>query len=138
MRFVAGFALSAAAVALPVLLAAPAANAATVIPFQLNTAPFGNPNGSFDAKAGRCAAIVGEKPGVVVITGAEAGRWGCHPSAPVQWINLSTGATGATVLSDGLHGFPPQVPLRTGPGQVALTLTVGGIVTPGFATFVVP
>ncbi|MFB7716175.1 hypothetical protein [Nocardia sp. NPDC056100] len=110
------------------------------IPFQINPAPFGNPNGSFDAPAMRCAAVVGDQPGVVLITGDKPGGWGCPLSAGVNWINLATGATGAAQLSNGLNGIPAAATLNTGGGQVALILNPvgGGIVTPGLATFFVP
>ncbi|WP_405168181.1 hypothetical protein OG203_42790 [Nocardia sp. NBC_01499] len=122
----------------------PAAGIATAapvtVPFQLAPAPFGNPNGSFDVPAISCAAIVGDQPGVLVITGGKPGGWGCMLTAPVQWINLSTGATGATRLSDGLNGIPAQASIATGAGQVVVIVTSpqSGTVTPGFATFSVP
>lgn len=114
------------------------AAAATTIPFQINAAPLGNPNGSFDVKAPNCVAVTGERPGTVQVTGGGAGRWGCSPGGLVQWINLATGATGTVRLSPGLHGYVPEAVLYTGPGQVALTFQAGGINTPGLATFFVP
>ncbi|MFC7448513.1 hypothetical protein [Rhodococcus daqingensis] len=113
--------------------------AAATVPFQINPAPYGNPNGSFDAPAPRCAAVVGDQPGVVTITGGNPGRWGCPLSSQVQWMNLSTGATGSTHLSDGLNGIPAAATLNTGTGQVAVVLNpVAGIITPGIATVFVP
>ncbi|MVU81253.1 hypothetical protein GPX89_28930 [Nocardia sp. ET3-3] len=109
-----------------------------VIPFQINSAPYGIPGGSFDAFPARCAAVVGEQSGAVVITGAQPQGWGCSISTPVTWINLSTGATGNAVLSNGLNGIPSAATLYTGVGQVAVMLTPGGTYTPGLATFYVP
>ncbi|MGW4533624.1 hypothetical protein ACWEOI_22020 [Nocardia sp. NPDC004340] len=107
------------------------------IPFQIDAAPYGNPNGSFDAFPARCAAVLGGQPGAVVVTGAKSGGWGCFVSTPVNWINLSTGATGVAMLSDGLNGIPSAATIDTGPGRVALMLAPGGTYTPGFATFTV-
>ncbi|WP_330180228.1 hypothetical protein OHB26_27925 [Nocardia sp. NBC_01503] len=117
-----------------------AAADATTIPFQINPAPFGIPTGSFDAPAGDCAAVVGDQPGVVLITGGRPGGWGCPLSSNIRWINLSTGATGAAQLSDGLNGIPSAATINTGPGQVALILTTvtASTITPGLATFYVP
>ncbi|SDE18656.1 hypothetical protein SAMN05444580_111130 [Rhodococcus tukisamuensis] len=117
-----------------------AAAAPVTVPFQVDPAPFGNPNGSFDVPPIRCAAVVGDRPGVVLITGGKPGRWGCPLSSQVHWLNLSTGATGSAQLSDGLHGFPAEATLNTGAGQVVVTVNPlgGGSVTPGFATFAVP
>ncbi|GGK47824.1 hypothetical protein [Nocardia camponoti] len=109
-----------------------------VMPFQINPAPFGNPNGSFDAFPGRCAVVFVE-PGSVVITGANARGWGCYPQSHVRWWNITTGATGYAQLGPGLNGFPPAATLTTGAGTVGLMLTSasGGPETPGFATFTV-
>lgn len=109
-----------------------------VIPFQINSAPYGIPGGSFDAFPARCAAVVGEQPGTVVITGAQPQGWGCSISTPVTWINLSTGATGSAQLSNGLNGIPSAATLYTGIGQVAVMLTPSAPYTPGLATFFVP
>ncbi|MFI6398395.1 hypothetical protein ACIBED_09820 [Rhodococcus coprophilus] len=115
------------------------AAASVTIPFQIDPAPFGNPNGSFDVPPIRCAAVVGEQPGAVTITGGKEGRWGCPLSSTVNWLNLSTGASGSAQLSDGLHGFPAQATLETGSGQVAVTVIPGhGLATPGVAAFYVP
>ncbi|WP_405138087.1 hypothetical protein [Nocardia sp. NBC_01388] len=141
MGFARTFAICATGFAAFGLAAAGAAAADPVaIPFQINPAPFGNPNGSFDAFPGRCAAVVGTQPGVVVITGSMPGGWGCPISSSVSWINLSNGATGGAVLSDGLNGIPAAATLQTGVGQVALILNTasGGTTTPGLATFYVP
>lgn len=117
-----------------------ASAAPVTVPFQIDPAPFGNPNGSFDAPAIRCVAVVGDRPGVVLVTGGKPDRWGCPLSSQVQWLNLSTGATGSAQLSDGLNGIPAAATLNTGAGQVVVTLNPvgGGLVTPGFATFSVP
>lgn len=117
-----------------------ASAAPATVPFQIDPASFGNPNGSFDVPPMHCAAVVGNQPGTARITGGELGGWGCPLSSMIQWVNLSTGATGAAQLSDGLHGHPAEITLYTGPGQVALMLNTvgGGVVTPGFATFFVP
>lgn len=139
MKFVRRLVICAMAFAVPGLSTAGTAAAATTIPFQINAAPLGNPNGSFDlVGSARCVAVVGEQSGIVVVTGANPGRWGCSVSAPVQWINLSTGATGTAQMSNGLHGLPPEATLRTGVGQVLVVLNPGGIHTPGFATFYAP
>ncbi|GEE03796.1 hypothetical protein nbrc107696_42420 [Gordonia spumicola] len=116
-----------------VTVTAPYADAATVRPFQIQPAAFGNPNGSLDVPAVRCG-VVRDGAGVVTVTGTMRDRWGCIPSATVSWINLSTGRTGHARLSGGLNGHVPQVRLSTGRGQVVLTLAAGGIMTPGFAT----
>ncbi|MFZ2173906.1 MAG: hypothetical protein WAW17_07700 [Rhodococcus sp. (in: high G+C Gram-positive bacteria)] len=115
------------------------ASAAVTVPFQINPAPFGNPNGSFDVPPSSCVAVLDEQPGSVTISGAKPGGWGCIIYSEVNWLNLSTGAAGTAWMSDGLNGFPPEATLNTGSGQVALTLrpTVGPT-TPGFATFYVP
>ncbi|MBF6327113.1 hypothetical protein IU452_01130 [Nocardia transvalensis] len=116
-----------------------AAAESVTVPFQIHPAPYGNPNGSFDVPPLRCAAVVGEQPGVALITGGKAGRWGCPLSSHVQWLNLSTGTTGSTQLSDGLHGRPAEATLNTGAGQVVVMLnTLGPTTTPGFAWFHVP
>ncbi|MFD1811469.1 hypothetical protein [Rhodococcus gannanensis] len=114
------------------------AAAAVTVPFQIDPAPFGNPNGSFDVPPIRCAAVVGDR--AVTITGGKQDGWGCLLSSPVQWLNLSTGARGTATLSDGLNGIPPAVTLDTGAGQVVVMVNsvTGGPVTPGFATFHVP
>ncbi|MDV6277428.1 hypothetical protein R3Q06_28420 [Rhodococcus erythropolis] len=115
------------------------ASAAVTVPFQINPAPYGNPNGSFDAPAVRCVAVVGEQPGTVTITGGKEDRWGCLLSSEVRWLNLSTGASGSARLSDGLHGFPAEAVVQTGTGQVAVAvLSVAGTITPGVASFYVP
>ncbi|KQU45799.1 hypothetical protein ASG84_10850 [Rhodococcus sp. Leaf278] len=115
------------------------ASAATAVPFQINPAPFGNPNGSFDAPSVRCVAVVGEQAGTVRVTGGKEGGWGCLISSQVYWVNLSSGAVGTAVTSAGVQGFVPEAILATGPGQVAITIVAsGGIITPGLATVSVP
>ncbi|QRY61261.1 hypothetical protein JVX90_12545 [Gordonia sp. PDNC005] len=123
------------AVALGAVALAPApAQAAPVVPFQIQPAPFGNPNGSLDVPPIRCG-LVRDSVGVVTVTGTRRDRWGCIPRASVSWINLSTGRTGSARLSAGLNGHVPQARLVTGRGQVVLTLgSAGGVMTPGFAT----
>ncbi|WP_280760767.1 hypothetical protein [Prescottella agglutinans] len=122
-----------------VLVSAAVASAAVTVPFQIDPAPFGNPNGSFDAPAVRCAAVVGEQPGTVTITGGKEGRWGCPLSSEVRWLNLSTGVSGSARLSDGLGGIPAEATLPTGAGQLVVAVTpVAGTITPGFAVFYVP
>lgn len=116
-----------------VMLAPGTASAAPIHPFQVQPAAFGNPNGSLDVPPIHCGLTAG-RSGSLVVTGTQSGRWGCVPHGQVSWINLSTGATGAARLSGGLNGNPAEATLRTGRGQVAVMLTVGGIVTPGFAT----
>ncbi|MFK4361314.1 hypothetical protein ABH939_004830 [Rhodococcus sp. 27YEA6] len=126
-------------VAVSVLAPATVASAAVTVPFQINPAPFGNPNGSFDAPPVHCVAVVGEQPGTVTITGAKDERWGCMLSTEVRWMNLSTGASGTGRLSGDNQGTPGEATLQTGAGQVAVAiLPAAGPVTPGFATFFVP
>lgn len=128
-----------AAVVGSMMLSAGVASASQSVPFQIDPAPFGNPNGSFDAPSVRCVAVVGERPGTVTITGGKEGRWGCLLSSEVRWLNLSTGATGAGRMSDGLNGHPPEATLPTGAGQVVVSVaSSAGVITPGVATFYVP
>ncbi|MFZ2527516.1 MAG: hypothetical protein WAX14_07660 [Rhodococcus sp. (in: high G+C Gram-positive bacteria)] len=140
MRIVYRVAACAATVALSALVPANIASAAETIPFQIDPAPFGNPNGSFDAPSVRCVAIVGEHPGSVTITGGKDDRWGCLLMADVQWLNLSTGTSGTARLSDGLNGIPAAAVVPTGAGQVVVVVTssAGGVITPGIGTFSVP
>lgn len=115
------------------------ASADVAVPFQIDPASFGNPNGSFDVPPIRCATVVGDRPGTVTVTGAKEDRWGCPPVSEVRWLNLSTGASGVTWLSPGLDGFVPEASIESGTGQVALVVLVsGGVVTPGFTTLAVP
>ncbi|WP_278263191.1 hypothetical protein [Nocardia sp. AG03] len=139
MNVVRGIGIGAAIVVAATLSATGGAAAdPVVVPFQVNPAPFGNPNGSFDVPPIRCAVVL-DQPGSAVITGGNAGGWGCLLSAPVHWVNLTTGATGYAQLSDGLNGIAPRATIETGAGQIALMLTSisGGTTTPGFATFAV-
>ncbi|MEE2033428.1 hypothetical protein [Rhodococcus chondri] len=127
------------AVGTSALAAAGIATAAVTVPFQINPAPFGNPNGSFDVPPSNCVAVLGEQTGSVTISGGKPGGWGCIIYSEVNWLNLSTGATGTARMSDGLNGFPPEATLNTGSGQVVLTLRpTTGTTTPGFAGFYVP
>lgn len=126
---VAGAALAPAAVA----------SAAVTVPFQIDPAPFGNPNGSLDVPAIRCVAVLGEQPGTVTVTGGKYDGWGCLLSVEVRWLNLSTGASGSARLSNGLNGIPAAATLQTGTGQVAIAvMPEPGIVTPGVAVLYVP
>ncbi|NKY84134.1 hypothetical protein [Nocardia veterana] len=111
--------------------------AAETTPFQLNPAPYANPNGSVDSLPAHCVAITGERPGEVTITGADPRGWGCS-TAPVRWLNFSTGASGEAHLSNGLNGIPPAATIATGSGQVAVVVFTGGVYTPGFVTVRVP
>ncbi|PTR25844.1 hypothetical protein C8K36_106278 [Rhodococcus sp. OK519] len=142
MNLVRRLAVCAAVVAGSVLIPATVAAAAVTVPFQIDPAPFGNPNGSFDVPAVRCAAVVDEQPGTATITGGKDGRWGCLLSSEIRWLNLSTGASGTAWLSDGLNGIPAAVALQTGTGMVAVTVapvaSAAGTTTPGFAFFHVP
>ncbi|MFM1729193.1 hypothetical protein ABI214_03180 [Prescottella soli] len=139
MNVVRRLAVCAAVVAGSVLAPVAVASAAVTVPFQIDPAPFGNPNGSFDAPAVRCTAVVGEQPGTATITGGKEGRWGCLLSSEVRWLNLSTGASGAARLSDGLGGVPAEAALDTGTGQVVVSvMSAAGTITPGFAVFYVP
>lgn len=140
MNLVRRLTVCAAVAAASVLAPAAVATAAVTVPFQIDPAPFGNPNGSFDVPPVRCAAVVDEQPGTVTITGGKDGRWGCLLSSEVRWLNLSTGASGVARLSDGLNGIPAAAVLQTGPGPVAVTVAsvAGGVTTPGFAAFLVP
>ncbi|AHH15476.1 hypothetical protein NONO_c06680 [Nocardia nova SH22a] len=110
---------------------------ADTVPFQLNPSPYGNPNGSIDSLPAHCVAVTGARPGEITITGADPRGWGCY-SAPVRWLNLSTGATGEAHLSNGLNGIPPAATLATGSGQVAVIVLTGGVYTPGVVTAWVP
>lgn len=110
---------------------------ADTIPFQLNPAPYGNPGGSIDSLPAHCVAITGARPGEITITGADPRGWGCY-SAPLRWLNLSTGASGEARLSDGLNGIPPAATVATGSGQVAIIVLTGGVYTPGVVTTGVP
>ncbi|WP_089248064.1 hypothetical protein [Rhodococcoides kyotonense] len=121
------------------LTSAGISTASVTVPFQIDPAPFGNPNGSFDAPAVRCVAVIGESSGAVTITGGKEDRWGCLLSSDVRWLNLSTGEAGFARTSDGLHGLPSEANLATGSGQVVVTVTSPvGVITPGVATFQVP
>lgn len=135
-------ALGACTIALGISASATAgiASAAATVPFRIDPASFGNPNGSFDVPPSRCVAVLEDRPGIVTISGGKQDGWGCIVGSEVTWLNLSTGASGTAWLSDGLNGFPPKTTLNTGSGQVVLTLrsTVGTTTTPGFATFSVP
>ncbi|WP_036497874.1 MULTISPECIES: hypothetical protein [Nocardia] len=113
------------------------AAAAETVPFQINPAPYGNPNGSVDSLPARCVAITGARAGEITITGANDRGWGCY-SAPVRWLNLATGASGEAHLSDGLNGIPPAVTVATGSGPVVAIVLTGGVYTPGFVSVQVP
>ncbi|MDH6679364.1 hypothetical protein M2284_003586 [Rhodococcus sp. LBL1] len=129
----------AAIVAGSVLAPAAVASAAVTVPFQIDPAPFGNPNGSFDVPSVRCVAVVGEQSGTVVIAGGKEGRWGCLLPGNVHWLNLSTGASGSAPMSTGPYGYPAAV-LPTGTGRVVVAVVIAGstIITPGVATIYVP
>ncbi|WP_211188443.1 hypothetical protein [Gordonia asplenii] len=125
--------------AIPGSLAIPGtASASTRIPFQLNPAPFGNPNGSFDVPPIHCAVEVGSVRGVAVVTGTQRGRWGCMSYSWVHWRNLTNGWSGTAKMSSGLNGFPPETTMRTGVGQVVLMLDAKPPVSPGLASVWVP
>lgn len=119
------------------LAPAAAASAAVTVPFQIN------PYGSFDFPSVRCVAVAGEQPGTVTITSPEErrreGRSGCLQLSEVRWLNLSSGASGSTRMSDCVDGYPKTV-LPTGTGQVVLVVvhTGSSFVTPGVATVYVP
>ena len=128
----------AAIVAGSVLAPAATASAAVTVPFQINPAPFGNPNGSLDVPTIRCVAVVGEQPGTVTITGPKEGWWKCILPGDVHWLNLSSGASGSARMSAGVDGYPQAV-LSTGTGQVVVAATADrGPYTPGVATVHVP
>lgn len=129
-------AATACAAAATVLTGPGVAAAATVRPFHIQPASFGNPNGSFDVPPIHCGTASSLRGGVTV-TGTLADGWGCLPGAHVSWLNLATGATGAARMSGGLGGRPAQARLRTGPGQVVVMVTASGVITPGFATVAV-
>lgn len=128
------------AVGLGMVLAPTAvASAEVTVPFQISPAPYGNPNGSVDSPPAHCVAVVGEVPGTVRISDAEGFNTGCYLVSDVRWVNLTTGASGAARMSDGLGGTPREAVIRTGPGQVALVgLPSNGFTLPGLATFYVP
>lgn len=133
-------AVAASALAHPAVAHPAVAAASVTVPFQVNPAPYGNPNGSFDVPPLQCAVRVGEAVGSVTVTGGKPAGWGCLIYAQVDWLNLTTGASGTARMSDGLNGFPPEAVLPTGGGQVALVLhpIPGTPTTPGFAAFHVP
>ena len=114
------------------------ATAATTVRFQVAPLPFGNPNGSFDAAPYECVGVVGDKPGVLTVTGGDRDAWGCADVSPIHWVNLSTGATGSGRTSSALKNIAPHATLRTGRGHVALVLTVRGVYTPGILDIWVP
>ena len=136
-RILVAAAVGAASVCAAVTGTGPAA-AATTIWFQTEPMPFGNPNGSFDAAPYQCVGVVGEKPGVLTITGGDREGWGCSDFSPIHWVNLSTGATGSAKTTSALNNMAPHATLHTGRGQVALVLTVPGVYTPGFLRVWVP
>lgn len=107
------------------------ASADVAAPFQVNPAPYGNPNGSFDLPAVHCVAVVGAEPGVVTVTDGTGA--GCYPVSEVRWLNVSTGASGAAPMTG--REFTAQ----TGAGQIALVaIPAYGSVAPGFATIYAP
>nr|WP_296780343.1 hypothetical protein [Rhodococcus sp. (in: high G+C Gram-positive bacteria)] len=118
------------------LAPAAVASAEVTVPFQVNPTPYGNPNGSVDSPPGNCAVVVGEKPGIARVTGFNSG---CYLISAVRWLNLSTGASGTSPMSDGLFGLPHEAVVPSGPGQVALVgVPFAPTTVPGFATFDVP
>ncbi|QBJ98681.1 hypothetical protein ERC79_12160 [Rhodococcus sp. ABRD24] len=121
-----------------VLVPAAVASAAVTVPFQINPAPFGNPNGSLDAPPVRCMTVVGEQSGTIMITSPKEGQWGCRLLGEVRWLNLSSGASGSTRISDGANGHPAAT-LPTGAGHIVVAvIPTSGPITPGFATVYVP
>lgn len=129
---------AALAIGATLALAGPGSAAPVGVPFQIAPAPYGNPGGSIDSLPTHCVVVVGERPGVATVAGGQNDGWGCTLNTPIRWINLSTGASGVAVTSDGLNGFPPRAEIATGPGQIAMMITPGGVYTPGFATVAVP
>lgn len=135
--FVRRLAVCSAVVAAAAVAPAAVASADVVVPFQVNPAPWGNPNGSFDSPAVRCAASISDNAGVVRIV--DGGGVGCYLVSEVRWLNFSTGATGVAQMSDALAGSVREAVLQTGSGQVAVMATsASGTSVPGFATFSVP
>ncbi|WP_245556954.1 hypothetical protein [Jongsikchunia kroppenstedtii] len=131
--------LTAAVLGAAVAVIPPAAASAAPVPFQIQPASFGNPNGSFDVPAIHCSFETGPAAGQLTITGGLKDRWGCMPQAQVSWVNLTTMATGAAQMSNGLNGIPAEATLRTGAGQVVVKIdALSGIITPGVATVWVP
>ncbi|MDL9936225.1 hypothetical protein QSJ18_05675 [Gordonia sp. ABSL1-1] len=120
------------------LIAPGTASAATIVPFQIEPAMYGNPNGSFDVPPVRCGVEVGKTRGVATVTGLMRQRWGCLPYLWIRWVNLSNGRTGTAKMSSGLNGIPAEAILRTDVGQVMLTLDVRSPMTPGVAVVWVP
>ncbi|WP_433604848.1 hypothetical protein [Prescottella agglutinans] len=93
---------------------------------------------SFDAFPVRCAAVVGEQPGTLTITGPKEGQWGRQALGDAHWLNLSTGASGSAPMSVAEYGNPAAV-LPTGTGQVVVAVVPEpGTTTPGFVTVQVP
>ena len=118
----------AAIVAGSVLAPAAVASAAVTVPFQIDPAQFGNPNGSFDVPPVRCVAVVGEQSGTVMIAGGKEGRGGCLLPGNVHWLSLPT----------RMYGYPAAI-LPTGTGRVVVAVVIAGstIITPGVATIYV-
>ncbi|QKT08947.1 hypothetical protein HUN08_00150 [Gordonia sp. X0973] len=129
-------AIATAATAGALAITTPATASAARIPFQIQPASYGNPNGSFDVPPIRCAVEPDHRRGTVMVTGTDRGRWGCLPYARVWWMNRSTGRSGVAKLSSGLNGVPAQAVLRTGRGELFIRLDAWGssTVTPGFTT----
>ena len=133
-RSAAGAAIAAGAVLAPAAIA----SAAVTVPFQINPAPFGNPNGILDVPSIRCWAVVGEQPGTVTITGPKDGVRACLLPGDMHWLNLSSGASGSARMSAGADGYPAAV-LPTGAGQVVVAATSNVLpTTPGVVAVDVP
>nr|WP_305095345.1 hypothetical protein [Prescottella sp. R16] len=128
----------AAIVAGAVLTTTTVASAAVTVPFQIDPAPFGNPNGSLDVPSIRCWAVVGDQPGTVTITGPKDGMRACLLPGDMHWLNLSTGTSGTARMSAGIDGYP-EATLPTGTGQVVIAATSATApYTPGVVTVHVP
>lgn len=136
--FVRRWVACAAIVAGAVLAPAAVASAAVTVPFQINPAPFGDPNGSLDVPSIRCWAVVDEQSGAVTITGPKDGIRACLLPGDMHWLNLSNGASGTARMSAGKDGYP-EATLPTGTGQVVIAATSNaGPYTPGLVTVYVP
>ncbi len=91
-------------------------------------------------------ATVGDNPGVTTFGVADSGPFGGSTAldshARIQWVNLTTGASGVADVADRETAQPPcgcaPVPVSTGAGRIIALATAGGLgitVSSGFGTF---
>ena len=127
----------AAIVAGAVLAPAAVASAAATVPFQIDPAPFGNPNGSLDVPSIRCWAVVGEQPGTVTITGPKDGLRMPTPGrhALAEPVERSLRLRPDVGRNGRIPGSDPADRNRAGRRR---RHTPGGPYTPGVVTVYVP